>query len=290
MSAANSSMVFAAASSSVTSVASLGADIPDGVSAEHQRVLEYPRDFFNGNGNVWDNQWDICRFWCYRKDRRFDTFDGNADPERCNHEQMKVEMIGIRKSLRDFIMQRYLEGIRNAVSDYDGLRMPLTHSHPVTEADMKAVLGKLKRTPENEMMVYCAFQKFHKDRSWLSTEIDIWLSRENMRLMDVAKGTQQGTGKNKVKEFRHSRGSFSRVAANAKGQGVAALMDFMLIKAGWCVSLAKKASKGKRFEKREAANGKDFFYIVTTIKDAPSGTQSTNEVIVLLSCAYVRNS
>ena len=233
-----------AISSGTASIASFGNDSTY-ASVGTQRVLEYPRDFFNSNGNVWENPLDISRFWCYRKDRRDNTLlNGNADPERCDHVKMRAEMLDIRKSLRNFIMQSYLEGVRKAVRNHDGLRMPHTLIHPITEADMKLVLGQLDRTPENEVMVFRAFQEFHKNRSWLATEIDIWLAKENMQLMEGSKGLHEASGK-KIKEFRYYCGSFSRVAGNAKGQGVAAMMDYMLAKAGWCVAMHKKECKAK---------------------------------------------
>ena len=223
-----------------------------------RELLVYPRNFFNRNSGVGPaNAEQAKRFWMYRKARRR---DGLADTEEePDGNAMLQEIKQIRDSLRQFIFDSYMDGMRERAKEMNIL-IKGQSSHPTTIADFRLLLNDMQSTLENQRKVVELVHLFHRDRHWLSAAIDKWMLREGMCLAPLQK-PKYVDGK-RTRSCPTDRGGFSAVARSAKSQIVGGFMAPMLRNAGWSVSLTKGQGKKNSYEHRVKYNESLSFYVV----------------------------
>ena len=225
------------------------------------RILDYPRDFFHPLTGK--NHPDPTLLWQYRKDRPMTGYSETKPP---NGEEMKKEIEAIRASLRDWIIQSYVESVRLEAKGQD-MRIVSTNQFPVTDKDLSDIVGAYANNEENQMKVFAAFHKFHRDRGWLASKIDEWFVSNNMLLQPLKqRPTITADGEQMQRRYIHDRGGFSVVARQAKSQAIGKFMNRMLHDAGWCIATTKKETKQRNYKKVTRANDKgtmSFFYVVT---------------------------
>ena len=223
-----------------------------------RELLVYPRNFFNRNSGAGPaNDEQAKRFWMYRKARRR---DGLADTEEePDGNAMLQEIKQIRDSLREYIFECYMEGIRDRAKNMNIL-IKGQSSHPTTIADFRDLLNEMESTLENQRKVIELVHLFHRDRHWLSSAIDKWMLREGMCLAPLQK-PKYVDGK-RTRSCPTDRGGFSAVARSAKSQIVGGFMAPMLRNAGWSVSLTKGQGKKNSYEHRVKYNESLSYYVV----------------------------
>ena len=123
------------------------------------------------------------------------------------------------------------------------------------------IINKLQLTPENQILVVEVFNSFHRDHSWLSHVIDMWLESEKMCLMewDTKVTSQDGRAK---RIYGTDRGGFTPVVCQVKSQALVGYMATMLNKAKWCIATAYKKSRYNSYTKVEIENYANPFYLV----------------------------
>ena len=199
--------------------------------------LEYPRDFFHPvSGASPKDEAAAALLWPYQKER---PAKGVAETETADGAHMMEEIEEIRSSLRNYIMEAYMEGVREAAKK-NKLTTPETNVTPVTPKDMNKILNSLPCTPENGKLVYLVFHEFHRDRNWLSHAVDLWFIDQKMKLLPAVVHHEEG--KKPTKAYRSDRGGFGVVARQAKSQALGRMMQPMLKKAGWCIATTKHTS------------------------------------------------
>ena len=220
--------------------------------------LLYPRNFFHPTtGANPSTAKDAACLWPYRRERpKF----GVADIMPPDGQAMLREIQEIRDSLRMFVINQYLIGLREKAR-LKNMRINSNNALPISVTDFKQILHKLQLTTENQILVFEVFHSFHRDRSWLSHVIDMWLESEKMCLMERdTNGTSQD-GKSK-RIYGTDRGGFTPVARQAKSQALAGYMATMLNKAKWCIATAYKKSRFNLYTKVEIENYANSFYLV----------------------------
>lgn len=219
---------------------------------EETEWLDYPRDFFHrksGTGPKTDTE--ALRWWPYRRDRpRRGTID-HAVP---NGHTIRTEVEDIRRSLRNFISEEYINEVRQRARD-NNLVLRATNDAPLTPNDIKRSIVHLENNVDNQLLIYRVFHEFHKSRSWLSSSIDKWLAKNKMRLLpDLeesvvevdgdAEGEDEVVSPKTKKKYSDDRGGFGAVGRIAKSQAVQRFMTPLFTKMNWCIALTKYHTKG----------------------------------------------
>jgi hypothetical protein len=192
--------------------------------------LEYPRNFFHPiSGKSPSSAMEASLLWSFRKNR---PKKGCIEKELPNGELMLYEVQEIRKSLREYVQDAYLQEVRQKAKD-EGLLINSLNIAPVIERDIKNAVSMLENTEENQHRIYKIFHQFHRTRTWQSNVVDLWMDRENMCLLDESSDSEDSP---KKKKYHEERGGFGIVARQAKGQAVKRFMQPMLRNAGWCIA------------------------------------------------------
>lgn len=230
-------------------------------------LLAYPYNFFHevtGFGPKTEQEAEC--YWQFRKSRPRDAMAIDTVPP--NGALMLKEIQSIRTSLRKHIEYMFMEEVRQKAREAE-LQTPLSNDPIVSKKDIINFLKSLKESSqENQQMVYTLVHEFHKTRQWQADAIDKWFAKNNMKLIpapDEKKQRKHGT----------DRGGFSVVAREAKSQAVQSLMQPMLSKVGWCISLINnvKSNQNKTYTAvTKLVNGKEqlLYYLVKMNEEASS--------------------
>jgi len=243
-------------------------------AVDTSNLMDYPYNFFDlkVGGLPKNGQAALKDFWKYRKSRPRAGVLDDVIPKQGDGEVMLTEMKDIRADLRRHIQTSFYSAARQQ-AEMVGLRVQETHKYPVTPADFVRALEALKRgnNLQDETKAYMVCHHFHHGRKWLSDAIDVWLLKNNMRIV-FPPNTDLPVlpdGK-KRRETPNNRGGFSVVARLAKNEITKLLMRHMLSKAEWSVAtrIDKKEGREKIYtsvSSRIGVNPKDVvnFYIVT---------------------------
>ena len=230
--------------------------------AERSEFLRYPRNFFDRiTGALPKEEEAASCLWAYRKGRQ-NNGSGIADMVSVDSGAMLNEMKDIRESLRRFIMDEFLVDMCQVARHLE-MQIQSNAEVPVTRSDFKKILQWLINNPRNQTMVYDVFHKFHRDRFWIATAVDIWLKHEKM-MLDGEVRIQKGNGKC-AKFFVTDRGGFTAVARAVKAQLVKSYMLHMLRNMGWCIATTYRKTKTTKtvYTKIKLPDCKDHYYVVT---------------------------
>jgi hypothetical protein len=197
---------------------------------EHDKKLDFPRNYFDiSSGNSPKDIIEIKKRWEYRKNRP----KSSIDDEVCDCIQMRKEIEEYRTSLRLHIAKVYFETART-IANQMGLKLQDTNQNAILPKDIVKALCQLPNTQENNVLVFKSFFEFHKKRSWLSAQIDVWLNENNMRLKPKEKNNQ--------KFYTNNRGGFTAVARYSKSQIMSRFMSPLYTKRKCCLA-SKRPSK-----------------------------------------------
>lgn len=226
-------------------------------TSTNDRVLEYPRDFFEPIGG--SNPPDIeaaALLWQYRKER---PTRNAVELKPADGGLMMIEIKAMRQRLRYSIIAQFMDSARYIAKQMD-LRMPCG-AMPITPKDLKCALGSLSSDEANHLLVFNICHFAHTDRNWMCNALDNWFRIENMRLLEAS--TDSST-----KFYKCSRGGFGNVARQAKSYAVQSMMKPMFKAAKWCIATtnnlrACKTLNYKRYELFDENKNRTKYYVVT---------------------------
>ena len=154
-----------------------------GVGTDVAAFLLYPRHYFGSKGNIPENREDTKPFWPFRKDK---PKVGDLDDQiPFNGFDMQLEMNALCRSLREHVREQFSAAIRRAAKKLVTLQMKETNQDPVRNNDIRKCASELSDDDNGHVIVYKIFHRFHRDRNWLTNDIDRWFEKQGIALADV---------------------------------------------------------------------------------------------------------
>ena len=254
-----------------------GKDGETTVTTNNKAWLEFPLDFFTLVGGIPKEEGDLLTHWHLRLDR---VKEGEEDREPVCAKTLRRDMKMVKKSLKDYVQAKFLEGAREMAARF-GIKREQDGQAITLEKDLIAEICKLDSTPSNHNLVYKVVLEFHRKGTWLASVIDEWFLVNNYIL--VQKG-----GDPERKPHKTNKGGFSAIGRDAKKQSVANIMCPLQAKKGWSLATTKKEKDGclgvaKKYHGREIEVGgeKLWYYVVVAAGGQKKGVaKGVGEAVV----------
>ncbi len=243
--------------------------------------LVYPMNFFTDDGKVPKGETELIHRWKYRSNR-----DANPDDHLCEldpfmRDVIVAEMTAMKKNLQDFATEAYTAHAKELAIKAK-LKCPPGEQTIVLDRDLKTALLALKRSPENEVLVYNMFhRRIRTDKNWDALIVDAWAKTQNITFLTTIPLLEKGKRNRRNQDV--TRLGFGAICLEARKKVLQQFMRPMFEKLGWMIATTDKGSrKGvvKKYIRREVAaadgitegatSGKLVFYVVEKAKDVSS--------------------
>ena len=247
--------------------------------------LDYPMNFFTDQGNVPDSKTELGKQalqfrWVYRSNRNANPDDHLCEQDPYRQEVMIAEMTAMKSSLYDFATEAYIRHAKDLAIEAK-LTFPPGEQTIVMDRDLKTALHALKRSPENEVLVYNLFHhRIRTDKNWPAFIVDEWAKTQNITLLSYIPVYEKGKRNRRNKDV--TRLGFGAICLEARKKVLQKYMRPMFKELGWMIATTDKGSrKGvvRKYTRREVAadgvsdgaiSGKSVFYVVERAKDVSS--------------------
>ena len=210
------------------------------VAKAKEEPLEYPHNFFDPKTGAPPD--DAGLLWQWRKNR---PPKGTRDTVAPDAAAMSKEIEDMRYDLRMYIIDRYLDFVREEAERQDWLLNPVNElaGHPRTRADIVKLVKTLEDTRENWELVYRVFHHTTRSRDWLANMVDEWFDRRKMVMLTPPRAENDDGKKTKI--FKNYRGGFGAVGRQAKSEALGQYMRPLVETMLWKVAISDKSKKSQ---------------------------------------------